>query len=73
MNNSTININFCACNNISNLSHFMVHQTAVMVTLGCQLEEMLLRVEWRFAVVVHGALSVMTFGIELTLKLCAIN
>ena len=51
----------------------MVHQTAVMVTLGCQLEEMLLRVEWRFAVVVHGALSVMTFGIELTLKLCAIN
>ena len=51
----------------------MVHQTAVMVTLGCQLEEMLLRAEWRSAVVVHGVLSVMTFGTELTLKLCAIN
>ena len=58
---------------INNFLHFMVHQTAVMVILGCQLEEMLLRVEWRSAVVVHGVLSVMTFGIELTLKLCVIN
>ena len=70
MSNSTINIVHAI---ISNLLHFMVHQTAVMVTLGCQMEETLLRVEWRSAVVVHGVLSVMTFGTDLTLKLCAIN
>ena len=71
MGNSTIDIVHAIIS--TNLLRFMVHQTAVMVILGYQLEEMLLRAEWRSAVVVHGVLSVMTFGTELTLKLCAIN
>ena len=43
------------------------------VTLGCQVEQMLLKVESRYAVVVHGALSVMISGVQLMLKLCATN
>ena len=49
------------------------YQYVVMVTLGYQVEQMLLKVEWRSAVVVHGALSVMISGMQLMLKLCAIN
>ena len=49
-------------------SLYNIGQFALMVTLGCLVEEMLLKVEWRSAVVVHGALSVMTFGVQLMPK-----
>ena len=40
-----------------------IGQFALMVTSGCQPEEVLLKVEWRSAVVVHGGLSVMISGV----------
>ena len=45
-----------------------IGQFALMVTLGSQMEEMLQKVEWKSAVVVHGALSAMISGVQLMPK-----